>query len=110
MLKKMTSKKQEFSFNDTPVRKLKQKAKVTRVSSANRLKDQELVFQAFWQCLVERDIESFKEILRGHLETVNKGRLAKKAKTSRRTLHRILSPQGNPTLKSISNLIHALYG
>ena len=110
MPRKMTSKKREFSLSDTPVRRLNPKAKVTRVSSSSRLKDQELVFQAFWQCLVEQDIESFKEILRGHLEAVNKGQLAKKSKTSRRTLYRILSPQGNPTLKNISNLIHALYG
>lgn len=106
----MTSKKQKFSLNDIPLRKLKPGAKVHKVSSANRLKDQELVFKAFWQCLVEEDIESFKEILRTHLEAVHKGQLAKKSKTSRRTLHRILSPEGNPTLKNISSVIHALYG
>jgi DNA-binding phage protein len=110
MPRKMTLRKRGFSLSNIPVRRLNPRAKVTRVSSASRLKDQELVFQAFWQCLVEQDIESFKEILRGHLEAVNKGQLAKKSKTSRRTLHRILSPQGNPTLKNISNLIHALYG
>ena len=80
------------------------------MSQPPRLQDQELVFRAFWQCLIDKDIESFKEILRGHLDAVNKGSLAKRSKTSRRTLHRILSPEGNPTLKSISNVIHALYG
>ena len=110
MTKKMTSRKQEFSLNDIPVRKLKPGVKVRKASSANRLKDQELVFKAFWQCLVEQDIESFKEILRSHLEAVNKQQLAKQSKTSRRTLHRILSPEGNPTLRNISNVIHALYG
>ncbi len=110
MTKKMTSRKQEFSLSDIPVRKLKPGAKVRKASSTTRLKDQELVFKAFWQCLVEQDIESFKEILRGHLEAVNKQQLAKQSKTSRRTLHRILSPEGNPTLKNISNVIHALYG
>lgn len=110
MTKRMTSKKREFSLNDTPIRKLKPGVKVRKVSSANRLKDQDLVFKAFWQCLVEQDIESFKEILRGHLEAVNKEQFAKKSKTSRRTLHRILSPEGNPTLKNISSVIHALYG
>ena len=110
MTKRMTSKKREFSLNDTPIRSLKTGAKTHKVSSAKRLKDKELVFHAFWQCLVEKDIESFKEILRRHLEAVNKGQLSKKSKTSRRTLHRILSPEGNPTLKNISNIIHALYG
>lgn len=110
MTKKMTSKKREFSLSDTPVRKLKAGTKFQRISSVNRLKDQELIFRAFWECLVEQDIESFKEILRTHLEVVNKQQLAKKSKTSRRTLHRILSPEGNPTLKNISSVIHALYG
>lgn len=110
MTKRMTSKKREFSLSDIPVRKLKKSAKVQKVNSAARLKDQELVFRAFWQCLIEQDIESFKEILRSHLEAVNKQEFAKKSKTSRRTLHRILGPEGNPTLKNISSVLNALYG
>ena len=107
---KVTSKKRELSLSDIPIRRLKAGAATVKTSSAKRLQDQELVFRAFWQCLIDKDIESFKEILRGHLDAVNKGSLAKRSKTSRRTLHRILSPEGNPTLKSISNVIHALYG
>ena len=110
MTKRVTSKKQKFSLNDIPIRRLKPGVKVQKVSSTSRLKDQELVFKAFWECLVEQDIESFKEILRSHLEAVNKQEFAKYSKTSRRTLHRILSPEGNPTLKNISSIIHALYG
>jgi DNA-binding phage protein len=110
MPKKTTSKKRELSLSDIPIRRLKAGAGTIKTSSAKRLQDQELVFRAFWQCLVDKDIESFKDILRGHLDSVNKGSLANKSKTSRRTLHRILSPEGNPTLKSISNVIHALYG
>lgn len=97
-------------MGNIPVRKLRPQAKVYRATSARRLKDQELVFRAFWECLVEQDIDSFKEILRSHLEAVNKRQFAKKSRTSRRTLHRILSPEGNPTLKNISSIIHALYG
>ena len=110
MPKKLTSKKRELSLSDIPIRRLKTGAGTVKTSSAKRLQDQELVFRAFWHCLVDKDIESFKDILRSHLDAVNKGSLAKRSKTSRRTLHRILSPEGNPTLKSISNLIHALYG
>ncbi len=110
MPKKTTSKKRELSLNDIPIRRLKAGSGTVKASSAKRLRDQELVFRAFWQCLVDKDIESFKDILRGHLDAVNKGSLASKSKISRRTLHRILSPEGNPTLKSISNVIHALYG
>ena len=110
MTKRTTSKKREFSLTDIPERKLKRGSKIQNVKSAVRLKDQELVFRAFWQCLVEQDIESFKDILRGHLEALNKEAFAKQSKTSRRTLHRILSPEGNPTLKNISSVLSALYG
>jgi DNA-binding phage protein len=110
MPKKTTSKKRELSLSDIPIRRLKTNAETVKASSSKRLQNQELVFRAFWQCLVDKDIESFKEILRSHLDAVHKGSLAKRSKTSRRTLHRILSPEGNPTLKSISNVIHALYG
>ncbi len=110
MTKRKTSKKREFSLSDTPQRRLKAGSKTIRVNSAARLRDQELIFRALWECLVEEDIESFKEVLRGHLDAVNKQQLVKRSKTSRRTLYRILSPEGNPTLKSISSVIHALYG
>ena len=81
MTKKMTSKKREFSLSDTQMRRLKPNAKVSKISSASRIKNEEIVFKALWQCLVEKDIESFKEILRSHLEAVNKGQFAKKSKT-----------------------------
>lgn len=110
MPRRATLKKRELSFGDIPTRRLKAKSGLSSPSSARRLQDQELVFRAFWQCLVEQDIDSFKEILRGHLDAVNKETLAKRSRTSRRTLYRILSPEGNPTLKSISSVIHALYG
>ena len=110
MTKKAISKKQKFSLNDIPVRKLKPGVKVQKVNSTSRLKNQELVFKAFWQCLIEQDIESLKDILKSHLEAVNKEEFAKKSKTSKRTLHRILSPEGNPTLKNLSSVLHALYG
>ena len=109
MTKKATSKKRKFSLSDIPLRRIKAGVRTQRVSSASRLKEQELIFRALWQCLVEQDIASVKEVLRGHLEALNKQQLAKKSKISRRTIHRILSSEGNPTLKSISQVIHAMY-
>jgi DNA-binding phage protein len=109
MTKKTTSKKRDFYLSNIPTRRLRSTAKVRRVNSTKRLQDQDLIFRALWQCLIEQDLESFKDILRGHVDAVNKGQLAKRSKTSLRTLHRILSPEGNPTLRNISNVLHALY-
>ena len=73
-----------------------------------RLKSPKIVAQALWQCLVENDIQGFKDILRSHLEVVNKDELAKKAGIPRRTLFRMLSPEGNPTLENLGKIIHQL--
>ena len=54
------------------------------------------------------DTEGFKEILRAYLELVNKEEFAKKAGIPRRTLFRMLSKNGNPTLKNISKIIFQL--
>ena len=73
-----------------------------------RLQKPEVIAHALWQCLVENDIDAFKEILRSHLEVVNKDTLAKKAGIPRRTLFRMLSPEGNPTLENLGKIIHHL--
>jgi len=58
--------------------------------------------------LTENDVEGFKEILKAHLETLNKEEIIKETGLSRRTLFRMLSPDGNPTLKNISAIINKL--
>jgi len=73
-----------------------------------RLQKPEAIAHALWECLVDNDIEAFKEILRSHLEVVNKDTLAKRAGIPRRTLFRMLSPEGNPTLENLGKIIHQL--
>lgn len=108
MPKKKISKKHEFSFKNMAKVQLKSKSNVTEFNPDLRLKKPEVVAQALWQCLVENDIDAFKEILRSHLEVTNKDDLAKRAGISRRTLFRMLSPEGNPTLENLGKIIHQL--
>lgn len=108
MPKKKTSKKRGFSLSDMPVVKLKNRAGILDYNPNDRLQKPEIVAQALWQCLVENDIDAFKEILRSHLEVVNKDTLAKKAGIPKRTLFRMLSPEGNPTLENLGKIIHQL--
>jgi hypothetical protein len=54
------------------------------------------------------DAEAFKEILSAHLEVVHKERFASRAKIPKRTLFRMLSPEGNPTLENVARIVHAL--
>jgi probable addiction module antidote protein len=108
MRKKKTSKKQGFSLNDMPILKIKNRKGLSTHNPAHRLRDRELVAEALWECLVANDTEAFKEILRSHLELTSKDDLAKKSGIPRRTLFRMLSPEGNPTLENISKIIHQL--
>ncbi|PIU01230.1 MAG: hypothetical protein COT74_01620 [Bdellovibrionales bacterium CG10_big_fil_rev_8_21_14_0_10_45_34] len=95
-------------MNDLPAVKLKNRKGIIGFNPDVRLQKREVVAQALWQCLVENDIEAFKEILRSHLEVTNKDELAQKAGIPRRTLFRMLSPEGNPTLENLGKIIHHL--
>ena len=108
MLKKKISKKRGFSLNDMPTVNLKNRKGIGEFNPDARLQKREVVAQALWECLVENDIDAFKEILRSHLEVANKDELAQKAGIPRRTLFRMLSPEGNPTLENLGKIIHQL--
>lgn len=107
MPKKKTSKKQDFSFDDMPNQKGKKK-ELSSFGASKRMKGTKYISQALWECLVANDTEGFKDILRAHLELINKDEFAEAAGISRRTLFRILSEDGNPTLDNISKIIHTL--
>lgn len=108
MPKKKISKKHGFSLRDMPTVNLKNRKGILEFNPDARLQKPEIIAHALWECLVENDIEAFKEILRSHLEVVNKDTLAKKAGIPRRTLFRMLSPEGNPTLENLGKIIHQL--
>src|SRR5262245_45307276 len=101
MARKKTSKKRKFSIYDLPIVKLKNPKDVRPHNARVRLRDKGRIAQALWECLVANEIDAFKEILRAHIEVTKKDDLAKKAGISRRTLFRMLSPSGNPTLENL---------
>ena len=73
-----------------------------------RLRNRKLVLKALLEALLDGDHEAFKEILRGHLETMNKDRLAASSGVARTTLFRMLSPNSNPTLKNVAKVFRIL--
>ena len=81
---------------------------INSLSKSLRILGQVNISKALWECLVDNDTEGFKEILRAHLELINKDDFAKEAGISRRTLFRMLSEEGNPTLDNISKIINKL--
>ena len=108
MPKRKTSKKRGFSLSDMPTVNLNNRKGILEFDPNIRLQKPEVIAHALWECLVENDIDAFKEILRSHLEVVNKDTLAKRAGIPKRTLYRMLSPEGNPTLENLGKIIHQL--
>ncbi len=65
--------------------------------------------QALIQALKDGDADAFKEILGAYLSVTNKEQFSQKARIPKRTLFRMLSPSGNPTLENIARIVHALH-
>ena len=105
MAKKKISKKRIKSLSDMPSIKLKKSITFAKSNASKKMRDKEYISKALWDCLLKSDIPSFKEILRTHLELTNKDEVALKTGISRRTLFRMLSDEGNPTLENVSKLI-----
>lgn len=108
MVKTKTSKKREFCLDDIPVRQLKKGVKTIPFKASEELKNPKFIAEVLTQCLLDGDVDSFKEVLSAHLSVVKKDSFYKKAGVSRRTLFRMLSPDGNPTLDSIARVVSTL--
>lgn len=108
MRKKKTSKKHGFCLKNMPDFELKISQGLKSISATTRLKNKKFIARALWQCLIDNDVNAFKEILRSHFEVLNKEQISKQAGIPRRTLFRMLSPEGNPTLENVSKIIHKL--
>lgn len=70
----------------------------------------DLVLQALMECLKMNDLDAFRGVLWTHIMTVNKSKLAKKAKIGRRTLYDLGDPKKefNPELSTLAAIIKAL--
>ena len=91
-----------------PALRLKTNTKVKDHKATDRLKDKRYVAAALIQCLQDGDVAAFKEILRSFLDVVNKSSFAQKTEIPERTLYRMVSDSGNPTLDNIARVVHAL--
>ncbi len=91
-----------------PRTRLKKHVLITRHHAAAKMADPRFIMKALTQALLEGDAEAFKEILAAHLEVTNKESFYKRAGISRRTLFRMLAPEGNPTLSNIARVVSAI--
>ena len=105
MPKKKTSKKQEFCFENMPNLGTNKKYKGTKVQSSKAFKNKKEVALALFLCLERDDPEAFIEILDTYLD-VNKAEIAKKARLARSTVQGAFSKKGNPTIRTIAQIVH----
>ena len=91
-----------------PILTVKNKSKFTEFKASKRMRNKKYVSKALFECLAANDTTGFKEILRAYLELKNKEQFAKEVGIPRRTLFRLLSKDGNPTLNNISKIIYQL--
>jgi probable addiction module antidote protein len=108
MTKKKKSKKRDFYWKDIPNLKPKNMDDFTRFEAKKMLSDKKHISEALWQCLQDGDTKAFKKILKVHLEVTNKVALSEAIDIPRRTLYRMLSPEGNPSLENVTKIIHKL--
>jgi DNA-binding phage protein len=88
--------------------KLKTRRGLSRYDAKKALSDYDAVMQALMDCLRQGDADGFKEILSSFLEVVNKAAFAKRAGIPERTLFRMLTPEGNPTLDNLARVFSVL--
>ena len=108
MVRKKTSKGRGFSFGDMPKVHLKKSAPTRAHDPSERFRNPRQVFEALIDALKAGDGDAFKEILAAYLDLTNKDEFARVSGIPRRTLFRMLSANGNPTLDNITKVVSAL--
>ena len=76
----------------------------------NKLTDVKLIKRAVLQALVDSDIETVRDLLVAHLRTVNKSKLATKAKLGRQTIYDLIdmNKEFNPSVKTLATILDNL--
>jgi DNA-binding phage protein len=104
MVKTKISKKQEVSSTKLSSLKLDKIKGISREKPLDYLKDLNNVGLAIWECLQNNDPEGVMEVLRIHLDAVNKAKLLEKSDLPKSTLYHSLKTK-NPTIKTLAKVI-----
>ena len=85
--------------------KLKNKSLLIEYSPTRELSDEKLIAEAVWECMKNNDPEGVVEVIKAHLEAVNKMKAAKNAQLPRSTMYNALKSK-NPTIGTLSKMVH----
>lgn len=100
------SKKPKISLVKSPkFVTLKAGVKSQKWSPTEELLRQDELAKSLFFALKEEDLNSFKEILKAHLEAKIKSHTAKVHGLAERTMYESLSETGNPSLKTLAKIV-----
>lgn len=66
------------------------------------LRDPKFIREALLEALAEGDFPAVVQIYRAHLRVLNRSRTAKALHISRQSIHKMLKPTGNPSLRTFT--------
>jgi DNA-binding phage protein len=66
------------------------------------LRDPKFIQQAIYEALADGDFPGVVQIYRAHLRVLNRTRAAKSLKISRQSVHKMLKPSANPSLRTFT--------
>ena len=66
------------------------------------LRDPKFIQRALLQALAAGEFQAVVDIYRAHLRVLNRSRTAKELSVSRQSIHKMLKPSGNPSLRTFT--------
>lgn len=107
MVKTKTLKKRRICSKSTKTKKMKINSEIDSYDPTAALLDEARISKAIWECLKDGDSEGVVEIIKIHLEAINKTKLAEQAQISKTTMYHALRSK-NPTIKTLAKLINGV--
>jgi DNA-binding phage protein len=94
----------------TSAARKKSSVKLTEFDTTQGLTDPSEVLDALLKCLVQNDVEGFRDIFVAHLHIVSKSKLSLETKLGRRTLYDLMDQTKpfNPTLSTVAPILASM--
>ncbi len=104
MAKRRISKKRVTCIEDAPI--VKPKVRATRYDPLEKFEDVDFVAIAFFEALADNEVELAIQIIRLYVQATARREISEKEKMPLSTIYNALSKKANPTLRTISKLLH----
>jgi DNA-binding phage protein len=75
---------------------------------SEQLRDVDFTMRALSDAMLDGDEKAIKEIIKNHFEAINAAKALDSARISKRTFYDAVSEKGNPSLKTMVKIIHAM--